>query len=288
MLNDITVIIRSAGENTTELCKYLVLKEVQEENVFIIAEKPFSTAVKKTIQKGIEQNKKWTLAIDADLIIMPNSISKMIDSARKYEDRLYVYQGYILDKFKCSLKYGGPHLYLTKNLQKTIRFWDKIDEELRPESYLYRQMHNIGYRVTIEKKLFALHDFFQHYQDIYRKAYFHGIKHKKWRRLLPKWIERGSSDFDYRVFAAGYIEGYYAVPDKYPSVDYLAEKFNKYTVSLSHTLVNKDIQTITKVEIFDIVSQYSILTNDSLVIEEKPKRKILTRLKRIINELTNK
>jgi UDP-glucuronate 4-epimerase len=78
-------------------------------------EVPFSKAVEKTFSIGIANDKEWTLALDVDLLLLPNAIEKLIQSGNKCKENLYIYQAYILDWFRGGLKYGGPHLYKTCN-----------------------------------------------------------------------------------------------------------------------------------------------------------------------------
>ena len=52
--SDTCVVIRSAGERTEELCRYLAAQQVPEENVVVIREHPFSRAVLKSFEVGLD------------------------------------------------------------------------------------------------------------------------------------------------------------------------------------------------------------------------------------------
>jgi len=244
-LNDVTVVIRTANERTIGVCKQAVLREVSEESVFPIAIQPFSAAVKKNFEIGIEQNKKWTLALDADLILLDGAIGMMVEEAEKAGDNLYVYQGRILDKFKVGVRQGGPHLYLTKSLERVQPLLPEIEGRLRPESWLYQKMVDRGFKSVIDQRLFALHDYEQYHCDIYRKAYFHGIKHPLWRHTsMLEWFEKAETDPDYVTAIRGFVDGYFETSKEYPSVDALREKFEKQTVAHFNIEEKKELTSL--------------------------------------------
>ena len=59
----------------------ILTKQVPVENLFLIHEVPFSQAVRRTFEIGIEQNKKWTIAVDADILLNDNSVQRMVEKA---------------------------------------------------------------------------------------------------------------------------------------------------------------------------------------------------------------
>lgn len=282
LISDITVVIRYAGESTLTTLKNQVCKEISKNNVFVIEEKPFSKAVDTTFSIGIEQNKKWTLALDADLILIPGALSEIMYSASKYSADLYVFQGYILDKFRCFVRQGGPHLYLTKNLVKARDLLRQSPENLRPESQIYHKMQNLNYQVIIERKIFALHDFFQTPEDMYRKGFFHGIKHKGWRRYLPLWLEKSKYEKDYELGALGFIHGYISGENTYPDLEKLMIEGRSVSNSMGVQRVCLKGE-IDDSYILDILSKYDVLFNDNLDILKKKKPLIKRILKRLIS-----
>lgn len=284
MIDNVTVIIRSANERTTMVCEKLISKEVSNKDIFVINEKPFSNAVKKTFEIGLKQGKKWTLAIDADLIITPGSIKQMVISAEKQSSNLYVYQGLIIDKFSGKNKYGGPHLYLTNSLENVNRYYNDIENVLRPESFLYEKMRSSGYEIVVENKLFALHDFHQSYNDIYRKAFFHGIKHPKWSNLFANWLEKGKKDIDFRIFSSGFIDGYYSDSKKYPSIDILNKRAEKVLKNNSYIEKQEFENEIYSKEIADIIKSHDIELNDELMVVSK-KTKFINKIKNRVSFL---
>ncbi len=275
--NDVTVIIRSFKERSIEICLNSVLTEIDQENVFLIQETPFAKAVQKTFEIGISENKKWTLAIDADLILLPNSISTMLNQAKAY-DNLYVYQGHILDKFRCGVRQGGPHLYKTENLEIAIELIKSDQANLRPESAIYDLMKKRNHNVVIDKKIYALHDFEQFYKDIYRKAYFHGIKHKGWKSLLPLWLEKCYLDFDYKIASVGFLDGYFSEKYQYPSPEEFDERYIDLLNDRFKIKEKAILNSINKSYIENVLNDYNVNYNKTLDIIYR-KKPIFNRIK---------
>ena len=75
LIDRTSVIIRSAGERTEQLCRKLIIEQgVSPENLVAIKEVPFSAALKKSFQAGIERGLKWTLCNDADVLLRPGAV----------------------------------------------------------------------------------------------------------------------------------------------------------------------------------------------------------------------
>lgn len=171
----------------------------------------------------------------------------------------------------------GPHLYRTSHLSKALEMLERDNESLRPESNTYKKMGSLGYHVVLDKKIFALHDFFQSYADIYRKAYFHGIKHKGWYTLLPQWIRKSENDMDYKIATLGFIDGYYSEGNSYPSVDQFREKV-LYILENRFELLEKEKLVFKNHNLFEHLEKHNISFNKELDILTK-KKSLVTKLK---------
>ncbi len=207
-VDNVAVVIRSVGERTTELCYQLACEQVISENIHIIKERPFSAAIKKTFEIGIELNRFWTLALDADILILPGEIKKMTIKASCLDDYFFVYQGMILDKIYCNCRVGGPHLYRTQYLDIAINAAEKTSKFIRPESSIYDIMAKDGYHFFFDAVVYGLHDFQQSYFDLYRKSFVHARKHAD---IIPTFIsgigENWHKDFDFKVIIGGITDG---------------------------------------------------------------------------------
>lgn len=197
---DITVIIRTVSERTAKLCYEQVMKQVPKENIYIINEIPFTEALHKTYEIGIRQNRKWTFVVDADVLILPNTINQLIKIADKENDDVFEIQGLIYDKFFLVNRPAGNHLYRTNLLSKAIDFISKQQESIRPEYDTITKMMESGHPYLQTDVIVGLHDFEQYYSDIFRKSMVQAHKHNYLLPLLkPIWEELKTDDFDYQI-----------------------------------------------------------------------------------------
>ena len=210
LIETVTVVIRAVGERTEDACISLTMEQVKNLNIFVIHEIPFSSAVKKTFELGLENNKKWTLAIDADVLIRKNAIPDLINSANSsnYLNKLFVYQGSVLCKVFGKPRPAGFHLYQTKFLKKALSYCDETKNNIKPESSIYKKMNELGYVTYVSDKLYALHDYEQYYQDNFRNGFLQAKKHPHYCESFMKyWGENAELDSDYRAMLHGWISG---------------------------------------------------------------------------------
>jgi hypothetical protein len=198
---DATVIIRSAGERTEKVCEKLILEQgIQERDLAVVKEEPFSKAMKVSFEHGIKQGKKWTFCIDADVLLRKGAIQKMIELAESQPERVCEIQGLVLDKFFSGPREAGNHLYRTSLLNKVI---DRIPGEgtdIRPETHALNRMKEDGYDWVSVPFIVGIHDDEQFNFDIYRKAFVHAVKHLHYADLLiPHWKKNSKSDQDFKV-----------------------------------------------------------------------------------------
>lgn len=226
-LNNVIVVIRSVKERTEQLCLKYVLREVIEENVYLIHEKPFRKAVIKNFQIGIENELKWTLAIDADVLLKENAIKEMIFEAEKLSNKYFLYQGLIFDRFFNQFKSGGPHLYRTKMLNDLIHFVPKDGESLRPESDSFHGLVNRDYHYFNDNKFYGLHDFEQNYFDIYRKFFLHAKKHtSSIERLLINFKKSLATNLDNQMALRGLVDGLLYKEEIFVNTEFFKEKYS--------------------------------------------------------------
>ncbi|MFO7907825.1 MAG: hypothetical protein R6U98_34585 [Pirellulaceae bacterium] len=207
LVDNLTVVIRSVGERTEGLCQRLACDQVPEANVVVIRERPFGAAVRKTFQVGLERGLRWTLALDADVLLRANAIRDMLAWAQIRTDEFFLANFSVADKFLGRVREGGGHLYRTKLVDKALaRAGPDIDGHERPESLVRARMGYEGYPAfQLHGLIVGLHDFEQSYRDIYRTTYVHQMKHPAadmtacraaWRRLAKH-------DPDFRVASIG-------------------------------------------------------------------------------------
>jgi len=230
-LNNCCVIIRSTGERTESLCKYSVLKNgVLNDQIFFIKNiSPFSEALKKGYELALHKNKEFTFFIDADIVVLPNSLNKMIAEIKKNKGIFFVNPS-SFDYFFNQIKINGPHLYRTKFLKKALDFIPNEKISRRPETYVVKKMNLIGYKNIIFNEPVALHEFEQYNKDIFNRSFNKFVKFPKERWELFKRIKKekkNNYDFEiaYKVFKYLTLRKYYLKLD-YKQNDVFFKKLN--------------------------------------------------------------
>lgn len=211
MEKDVLVVVRTVGERTEEICRQLILRQVPEKNVIVVSNKPFSATLADSYRAGIERGLKWTLCVDADILLRPDAVATLLAIGGESEDNVCEIQGMVLDKLFGGPRQGGPHLYRTALLSEAIALIPKEGLDLRPEHFTLNRMKESGYTWVEVPTVLGLHDFEQYYRDIYRKCFVQAHKHDYLMGLFVGfWRKMSAIDPDYRVallgLAAGIVE----------------------------------------------------------------------------------
>jgi hypothetical protein len=172
LLKNTSVIIRSSGERTEGLCRYAIEKNgVPKENIHLIKnEKPFSRALKKGYELAIELNKPYTFFIDADMVVMEDSLPMMLQIAERLPTNTFFINPLAYDCFSETILPNGPHLYRTKYLPEALKHIPTEQESKRPETYTTKQMYKNGYQIVYLDIPTAYHEFEQYYKDIFGRV----------------------------------------------------------------------------------------------------------------------
>jgi hypothetical protein len=209
LTSNASVIIRSAGERTEFLCKELVLAQgLPEENIAVIKQAPFSRALYASYEAGVALDLPWTLCLDADVLLLPNSVHEMISLAEKQAPSIFEIRGLILDKFFGGPRQGGIHLYRTSLLSQALTLIPLEQEQIRPEQHTLDAMKARGFSWKRVDYLIGIHDFEQYYADIFRKCFAQAHKHQEYSEIfLSYWPQQGINDLDYKVAIRGLMAG---------------------------------------------------------------------------------
>lgn len=204
---DVAVIIRSVGERTEALCKALVMNQVPRANVLLIRERPFGAAVRRTLELGIEKGQRWTLAVDADVLLRRHAIRDLLDWAETEKREFFFANFMVADRFLGEIRCGGAHLYRSSLLREGLRHADcTIDADERPESLVRVRMAGAGFPwLQVENLVIGLHGFEQSYRDIFRTSFTYALKHpaSQIQRCARAWERLMERDEDFRVALAG-------------------------------------------------------------------------------------
>jgi hypothetical protein len=176
--------------------------------VTIVNEVPFESALRKTFTTGIESGAKWTLALDADVLVRPGGLAALIRDAETMPCESAQVGGLVFDKITGLFRQAGNRVYRTTLLPIALACVPPTGSEPTPEFFVARVLGSKGHAAIKSDVVVGLHDFEQSFADLYRKAMLHSAKH---RRLIAEMItlcaERGERDPDYRVILKALWDG---------------------------------------------------------------------------------
>ena len=207
-VQDITAIIRSANERTAAACYNLLGQQLPLENIVVILERPFSTALTKSYQVGIEHGLPWTLCIDADVLVTNKAIDELLQLAQDTDETWFSIQCKVLDKFFGGAAHAGNTLYRTSMLTSALEFIPSDKKSLRPETAVLRKMAGLGHSWKSIDQVIGIHGYEQYYRDIYRTMFVRSHKHRPYADILLRhWRNHESSDDDFKAAALGLRDG---------------------------------------------------------------------------------
>ncbi|MCO4821781.1 MAG: hypothetical protein KC469_06920, partial [Flavobacteriaceae bacterium] len=233
----------------------IISKQVPKTHIHIISEVPFSKAVTETFKIAIRENRNWTLAVDADLLLKDEAISEMIHKAEEIQGQLYIYQGMVLDYLFGDYRSGGAHLYKTSVLPYALEALSDNPYELRPESFTYKVLAKQGYVTYCDNICYGLHEYEQYSKDYYRKGFLHGKKALAPQvvALLEHWKGHIKSNEHYKIALRGLVKGLIYDQDIEVDIHFFEKLFensnqeynpkleNDATLVLSHSYVIDEI-----------------------------------------------
>lgn len=223
--SDLTIVVRECGERTAEACVGLLQQIFPGQEIHRVSARPFSATLRLSLEKGLDEGRTWTLCIDADVLVLPELAELLLEAAQAPTD-IFEIQGLVFDKLMTAPRAAGNHLYRTSLIARALPLI-AAGQGLRPETEMIEAMAGQGFPNRQSSVVVGLHDFEQHYRDLYAKAFLHGHKHRFLLPLYrPLWKLLARNDADYRVALAALDE---ALADSTaPSVsrDYRAEQGN--------------------------------------------------------------
>ena len=164
--NSFHVVIRSAGERTTDLCYRLLTGIFPKSQVEIIEESPFSAAILKTFELGIASNKKWTICIDADVLVERKGLLELMKVAKNVSEDTWYVQGLTIDKFIPIIRSADNGIYRNSIVSEAIDFIPEDGTSLRPETTTMQAMISRSHKMYRSNIIVGQHDYEQSYIDI--------------------------------------------------------------------------------------------------------------------------
>jgi len=173
ILNNITIVLRTHKERTIDLCYKISKQQISIKDIYIVKEVPFFKAVKKTFEIGANNDNKYLLGLDADVLLFSDALEYMLHEANNYQNKEFFRMDFpLFDKFRGRLM--GAHLYNNEYSKEFLEFLNKKDEE---KNFIRAEYENV--KEFCDKKgleynyyphfIVGKHDYFQSYQDIYNK-----------------------------------------------------------------------------------------------------------------------
>src|SRR5690606_8199631 len=96
---DVAVVVRSAGERTEQVCLNLLNQQVSAADVVLVREKPFSKALVRSFEVGVERGLPWMLCVDADVLVTRDAVAQHLKWTRELPPQAFGMSGFLLDKF---------------------------------------------------------------------------------------------------------------------------------------------------------------------------------------------
>lgn len=200
----VTVVLRTAGERTAELAIRIVESQIPSANLVVIREVPFARAVERTFEIAIEREQKWTIGMDADVLLCPDALNILVDAAERETSTLFELEACVFDKVFGGPRWCGVHLYNTTYLGRALEIARTRTPSHRPESSIFKVMQHEGLLVRLIPNVIGVHDFEQSFIDLFRKGCVHAQKHRKELSIFEStWEELSDVDDDFKALVAG-------------------------------------------------------------------------------------
>lgn len=203
----LTVVLRECGERTADAAFMLLQRVFPKITIFRVSGIPFAECMKRSFERGVSEGAKWTLCIDADVLVDPVGLRLLLQFANLQPESVFEIQGFVFDKFFGVERPAGNHLYRTMLLPEALTLIPAEPNTLRPETATIEQMRVRGYRDVQSPFLVGLHDFEQSYLSIATKAFLQAHKHN-WlsEYLMCRWRNL-EHDVDFQCALIGFEAG---------------------------------------------------------------------------------
>ena len=122
MSADVFVVIRGAGERTEAAARAMACAEVGAGAVATVREVPFAAAHCAAASRlGAEAGRRWTLCLDADVLLRPGAIAEARCRRRGGAgEAAFGVTGTVADKLLGHVRAAGQHLYRTALLHEAL------------------------------------------------------------------------------------------------------------------------------------------------------------------------
>lgn len=199
-------IVRAVGERTEDLCIDLVRRYREKGgSLSVVREQTHADAVEKTLLTAADQGNRWVVVVDADMLLYPNALKNMKDELEAMHSGASVVHFAVSDKLY-RMKRWGVTVFRRDAATEGLQLLQGLrsGRNLKIERALIKKLQEAGRVVTFSRTDVALHDFYQYYTDLYRKAYLNAIRNPAiTSRARRCWKRMARVDPDYAVILKG-------------------------------------------------------------------------------------
>ena len=200
------VIVRSVGERTEDVCLELLGDIFGKENIIFIKNiTPLKSAAEICCEIALKKNKKWTLIVDADTLVIKQRLLNFLKYAellsQKHDD-VYCVNGLMISKFRVNPYTTGINLFYTNHLPKALNYI-RESHFFKTEEFVKAKMFRENLQTYEILYVIGLADFFQFYRDIIRKSLIFSYKWKGINREKIFWEKNSFFDNDFKYALEG-------------------------------------------------------------------------------------
>jgi hypothetical protein len=204
----LVVIIRAAGERTSQVCRELLGMQIRGDAVEIVNETPFEAALRRTYEIGLQRGAKWTMTLDADVLLREGAVAELVAEAERLPQHFAQIEGLVHDKLTGLFRKAGHRIYRTRLLTKALEALPPSGSQVRPEWTTLQRMEEWGFPSREVSLVVGIHDHEQYYRDVYRKAFVHANKHQVWLAdIVSRCKSLRCTDDDFRIALRGLYDG---------------------------------------------------------------------------------
>lgn len=202
--SDFYVIIRSANERSLPLCRKAV--EAIGLDYEVINVNPFWKAVIATFEIGIDKGRRFTIGLDADIVLYKNAVatfSRVLGKRPGY----WKYDFALKDRFYPKPIFG-VHIYDTTALPVALENSPKNIEKIpKPERQFCYELGGKGYKDVSIPDIVGEHGYNQYYKDIFSRFFHRASRNPEHKAMLFKNIDNITDDPEFLMAYLGWQEG---------------------------------------------------------------------------------
>lgn len=206
--DDFFICVRTIGERTEKCLIDRIKDEFPSIQLAVASDYPSSKTLEKAFHLALESGKRWSIQLDADLLLMPAALQKMFNALRELHQNVFAVRFLIADPLLGTVRFAGNQTYRIDYIPYALPFAKKSHEKLRPDRHVIEKMEAQGYLFAdVKQEVIGVHDIEQFYRDIYRKCFVYSFKHlNKADEFIPYW-RSDESNLDFKVARKGFADG---------------------------------------------------------------------------------